>query len=118
MSLQATNETIIKTYGEQFLTLDPGLRRRFTWIFIVAQAKQPILGADFLSAYNVLVDMSIEKLIDENIRLHVDGTNTTNCEIHGVRIIKLMNKVLTDILSKYKCITRVDYQKEYTLHHT
>ncbi|VDO96479.1 unnamed protein product, partial [Schistosoma curassoni] len=56
-SLVAANNTVIKTYGEQSLILDLGLRRRFTWVFIVAEIKQPILGADFLGAYDLLVDI-------------------------------------------------------------
>ncbi|CAH8429170.1 unnamed protein product, partial [Schistosoma margrebowiei] len=36
LSLVAANNTVIKTYGEQSLILDFGLRRRFTWVFIVA----------------------------------------------------------------------------------
>ena len=74
LSLIAANESVIKTYGEQSLILDLGLRRRFTWVFIVAQVKRPILGADFLSAYNLLVDMTNKRLIDVNTRLQVNGT--------------------------------------------
>ena len=47
-SLQAVNNTPIATYGTQLRTLNIGLRRKFQWIFIIADVKTPILGADFL----------------------------------------------------------------------
>ncbi|CAH8500068.1 unnamed protein product [Schistosoma mattheei] len=117
LSLVAANESVIKTYGEQSLILDLGLRRRFTWVFIVAQVKRPILGADFLSAYNLLVDMTKKRLIDANTRLQVEGTPSNDCEIHGVRIMKPANNVFNDILTEYECITKIDYQKECDPHH-
>ncbi|CAH8565955.1 unnamed protein product [Schistosoma margrebowiei] len=112
LSLIAANESVIKTYGEQSLILDLGLRRRFTWVFIVAQVKRPILGADFLSAHNLLVDMTNKRLIDVNTRLQVNGTLSNDNEIHGVRIMKPVNNIFNDILTEYQCITKSDYQTE------
>ena len=48
LTLTAVNDTPIPTFGKRSLTLDLGLRRSFSWIFIVADVQQPILGADFL----------------------------------------------------------------------
>jgi len=47
-NLQAVNDSPIATYGDRLLTVNIGLRRTFQWISIVADVKQPILGADFL----------------------------------------------------------------------
>ena len=51
-SLQAVNNTSIATYGTQLRTLNIGLRCKFQWIFIIADVKTPILGADFLRHYS------------------------------------------------------------------
>lgn len=115
LPLIAANDMVIRTYGEQSFILGLGLRR-FTWVFIVAQVKQLILGADFISTFSLLVDTDRRKLIDQNRRLQVNGTLTTDCEIHGIRIVKPANNLFTDILTKYECITKVDYQKECTAH--
>ena len=48
LNLQAVNDTPIATYGNRLFTINIGLRRNFQWIFIVADVKQPIIGADFL----------------------------------------------------------------------
>ena len=51
LSLQAINNTSIPTFGNHSLTLDLGPRRSFCWVFIIAEVKNPILGADFLHSY-------------------------------------------------------------------
>lgn len=47
------NHSEIAIYGERRLILDLSLRRNFAWIFIVANVTQPILGNDFLHAFNL-----------------------------------------------------------------
>ena len=51
-SLKAVNGSEIATYGVRSLTLYLGLRRTFRWVFVVANVKQPILGADFISVWS------------------------------------------------------------------
>ena len=55
--LQVVNGTNIATYGIRSLTLDLGLRRSFRWTFIIANVKYPILGADTLQKFGLLVDI-------------------------------------------------------------
>ena len=38
--------------------------RTFHWTFVVAEVKLPILGADFLAEYNLLVDLRQRRLVD------------------------------------------------------
>ena len=77
LSLQAVNDSAIATYGDRLLTVNIGLRWTFQWIFIVANVKQPILGADFLRHYNLLVDMAHKRLTDALTNLQVHGVTTT-----------------------------------------
>ena len=58
LNLQAVNDTPRATYGNRLLTINIGLRQNFQWIFIVADVKQPIIGADFLRHYKLLVDIA------------------------------------------------------------
>lgn len=62
IKLFAANGTEIKTFGEKYLTLNIGLRRQFSWKFIIADIKTPLIGADFLSHYDLLVDPKRNKL--------------------------------------------------------
>ena len=43
--------------------MDLGLNRPFQWTFIVAEVSRPLLGADFLRAHNLLVDVAGRSLI-------------------------------------------------------
>ena len=55
LTFQAVNTTFIPTYRTCSLTLDLGLRRSFQWLFIIADVKKAILGADFIQHYKLLV---------------------------------------------------------------
>ena len=78
--LCAANGTIIPTFGSTAITLDLGLRRDFSWNFVIAQISKPIIGADFISHYGLLIDLennlnAIKKqilfLMFETIRQHL-----------------------------------------------
>ena len=73
-ALRAVIGSTIATYGTRSLTLDLGLRRIFHWIFVIADTATPIIGADFLWEYGLLVDMKHSKLMDMTTQLHTKGT--------------------------------------------
>lgn len=60
--LYAANGTPIKTYGLQLHRIDFHLRRPFDFEFIVADVTHPIIGADFLSKFGLLVDLKNRQL--------------------------------------------------------
>lgn len=68
----AANGTPIKTFGWQTEKLNLGLRRDFTWNFLIADVQTIIIGADFLYHYKLLVDISGRALIDK-----ITGLSTT-----------------------------------------
>ncbi|GFT48817.1 transposon Ty3-I Gag-Pol polyprotein [Nephila pilipes] len=74
LQLFAANGTVISTYGQQLVTLDLGLRRVFKWPFIIAAVSQPIIGADFLRHYRLLVDIRHGRLVDSLTKLQAQGT--------------------------------------------
>jgi len=62
--LFAANNSCIKAFGETLLAVDLGLRRRFLWNFCIADVSNPIIGADFLSYYNITVDLRSRRILD------------------------------------------------------
>ncbi|GFW72704.1 retrovirus-related Pol polyprotein from transposon opus [Trichonephila clavipes] len=44
--------------------LNLGLRRPFIWTFIIADVSSPIIGADFLKHFNLLIDLKKKRLVD------------------------------------------------------
>ena len=62
--LVAANHSSINTYGTKSLTLKLAGRFTFTWKFIIADLKYPILGSDFLRNAGLVVDVTGRRLLD------------------------------------------------------
>ena len=77
-SLQSADGRSIPTFGQSHLTLDLGLRDKFSWTFLIADVSTPIIGADFLAAFNFLVDCSSSTLIDKKTKMKVRGQPSNN----------------------------------------
>lgn len=61
--LTAANGSAIKCYGSRKLRFTLG-GRHFSWTFLVAEVKRPLLGADFLRHSGLLVDVRRHRLVD------------------------------------------------------
>ena len=64
MQLQAANSTVIQTFGQRSVAAEFGLAKSFEWSFTIADVSKPILGADFLRHYRLLVDLKCKRLMD------------------------------------------------------
>ena len=72
--LVAANNTTINTYGNCRRVVDVGLKQDYAWTFIVGDVKQPIIGADFLIHYSLLVDLKSRCLRDMRTGLAIPAT--------------------------------------------
>ncbi|CAL9689822.1 unnamed protein product [Knipowitschia caucasica] len=61
--LTSANDTPIRTYGTKAVDVCFG-GQRFTWDFVTADVSFPLLGADFLCAQGLLVDVKNGRLVD------------------------------------------------------
>lgn len=77
-SLSAANGSYINTFGTKLLQVDLGLRRPFTHQFILASVNKPIIGADFLTKFKIIVDLSNKRLTDSETNLSVNALITTS----------------------------------------
>lgn len=114
-TLYAANGTQIKTFGTKTLVLDLNLRRSFKWTFIIADVRQPILGADFLSNYNLLVDVKKKRLVDQITNLNVVASIVKYDNKWTVKTID-QDHPFFDIISKYPDITKPVSFKEPPKH--
>lgn len=71
--LYAANGTPIPTYGTRLIKVNFGLRREMSWPFTIADVTKPIIGADFLQQYGLLVDLKNRLLRDETTSLAAIG---------------------------------------------
>ena len=115
--LFAANNSKIDTFGTKVLNLDLGLRRKFTWSFIIAKISKPILGADFLKHYGLLVDIKNKKLVDGMTKLTAPGDLISVPFLRISTISKsLCSPEVYKILKEYRFITQTASLKECPPH--
>nr|VZI43258.1 unnamed protein product [Spirometra erinaceieuropaei] len=98
LHLQAVNCSPVPTFGSLSLTLNIGLRRSFTWIFVIADVPHAILGSDFLAEFDLLVDCRRAGLLDRTTGLFVRGltpfTAPTNLSVLDTDIASPFRQLL------------------------
>ncbi|GFT24027.1 transposon Ty3-I Gag-Pol polyprotein [Trichonephila clavipes] len=98
-SLFAANNTKIPAYGMIRKELNLGLRRPFIWTFIIADVSSPIIGADFLKHFNLLIDLKKKRLVD------VETSLFTSCVFSNIVQPSILtvdaNISFKNILSEY-----------------
>lgn len=102
--LFAANGSIIDTFGEKRMNLNLGLRREFSWIFVIANVAQPIIRADFLRRFGLLVDIKKKRLIDNTTGLYQVCQKTHDNQFTSVSICSNDNPY-ADILRQFQEIT-------------
>ena len=105
-ALQAVNNTPIATYGTRFLTLDLRIRRTFWWVFMVANVKNSILGADFLRHFSLLVDMRNHHLADGFTQLRVQVVICSTTLPCPAVLPRQAPSVYDEILTEFPTVTR------------
>ena len=117
LNLQAVNNTTIAIYGIRSLTLDLRLRRTFQWAFVVADVKQPIIGADFLKHFGLLVDMRHNQLSDSATQLMVQGISSPTPFPPGISILpKDLNNDFLALLARFPTVTQASFSDTTSKH--
>ncbi|XP_058796250.1 uncharacterized protein LOC131667074 [Phymastichus coffea] len=76
----------IATYSRLVFSLNLGLRREYTWPFIIADIHSAIIDIDFLSHAGLLPDLQNMRLVNYKTSLHMHGQIIVAVE-HSVAII-------------------------------
>ncbi|XP_064479097.1 uncharacterized protein LOC135392311 [Ornithodoros turicata] len=110
--LTAVNNTGIPVFGQKSLTLELGLRRQFTWLFTIASVSQPILGADFLERFGLMVDLARRRLVDSATSLAVHGIGTFASPQFHTEPLSALASPYADILKDFPSLTQpTDWSK-------
>lgn len=116
--LYAANGTPIATYGFAHFNLNIGLRRDYSWRFIVADVTKAIIGIDFLSFYGLIVDCRNQRLVDSTTKLTMTATPApTTKTISSIKTI-VGNSSYLDLLRQYPEITRPAGRERVINHNT
>lgn len=97
--LYAANDTRIKTFGSKRVKLDLGLRRNLEWNFCVSDVPRPIIGADLIAHFGLIVDLKEHKLIDSVTKSNCRG-DVAYSSITNISLID-KNTRYSDILHEY-----------------
>ncbi|BHF81037.1 hypothetical protein SprV_0702416600 [Sparganum proliferum] len=97
------------TFGFRSLSLDIGLRRLFPWIFVVADIPCAIIGADFLAAFDLLVDCRQSRLHDKTTNLTVRGISSSDASRQLAVLDPEPENPFRQLLAKYPSLTRPNF---------
>ena len=115
LPLVAANNTTINTYGNCGRVVDVGLKRDYAWTFIVADVKQPIIGADFPIHYSLLVDLKSRCLRDMRTGLAIPATLSSIKPLSLNRVDTVQNDY-TKLLGQFPELTRPTTKGEPVKH--
>ena len=103
IKLQAANAPSIRTFGERSVQLDLGLAKAFTWKFTIADVSKPIIGADFLRYFGLLVDVGRKRLMDAETFLTVPASY--RCSAVSKLCVLVQTDQYSDILNEFRGVT-------------
>ena len=112
LPLVAANNLTITTYGTSKRIVDVGLKREYSWTFIVADVKQPILGADFLIHHNLLAGRCLR---DMRTGLAIAATLSSIKPLSLNRMDSTRNEY-TELLNQFPDLTRPTMKGETVKH--
>ena len=115
LPLVAANNTNINTYGNSKRVVDVSLKREYPWTFIVADVKQPIIGAYFLIHYNLLVDLRSRCLRDMKTGLAIPASLWSIRPLSLNRVDTVHNEY-TKLLGQFPELTRPTTKGETVKH--
>ena len=115
LPLVAANNSTINAYGNCKRVVDVGLKREYPWTFIVADVQQPIIGADFLIHYNLLVDLRSRCLRDMRTGLAIAASLSSIKPLSLNRVDTVQNEY-TKLLGQFPELTRPTTKGEPVKH--
>ena len=115
LPLVAANNTTINTYGNCKRVVDVILKREFPWTFIVADVKQPIIGADFLIHYNLLVDLRSRCLRDMRTGLAI-AASLSSIRPLSLNVVDTVQNEYSKLLGQFPELTRPTTKGETVKH--
>ena len=111
--LVAANGSNIATYGSRRLNIRLE-NQDYTWPFILADVKTPLLGADFLQANGLLVDLQSKRLVDATsfASSTLRQSNHTSLGLHHVT----SDDPYSHLLEQFPTITRPAFSSKSVRH--
>lgn len=120
-TLVAANGSLIPTYGTRPISFMFG-SQRYQWPFIIAKVARPLLGADFLRANSLLVDLKGKRLIHAETFATTQLTTASLSAPHGrhfgftVLHVETGDNRYTKLLAEFPELTTPTFAKPTVKH--
>ena len=106
--LSSCSEANIAVYGEIFTNIAlPALRRSYSWNFVVADVSMPILGIDFLSHFNIIINCGNSTITDQDTNLSSNVHIVAEGSCQRLQFDIPIPHELKDLFQDYESIVRV-----------
>ena len=106
--LQAVNGSFIHTLDTLLVPIVIS-DRHFSWEFVIADASQPLLGADFLCTNGLMLDLKGHRLIDTKSYVIIPLTQATQVGPHISTVAVEAGGAYSDILRELPSITMPNF---------
>lgn len=126
LALDKVRQSSVTLHAEPFLSLRPMvkyrlpsiLRKEFCWIFLVVELLYPILGADFLSNFNLLVDVRKQRLVDGYTSLSTPACVSTNVLFIMAFLIAAIGNQFHSLLASFPELVDPMFKSVKVMHST
>ena len=105
LTLFATNDSRVFTYGDKRVRLDFGFRRPLEWNFCIAAVPYPTIGAGLLAHFKLVPYLHESRLMDTTTGLSAQGFFKI-ASVSGISVVDRSQSV-AKILAQYPEITAV-----------
>jgi len=108
-SLRAANGSTIKSYGTRNISLHLPIGK-FQWTVVIADVTEPLLGADFLAHFGLLVDVANRRLIQAETyaSMVLRPSSTTS---NGLNSVATFTNKFAKILADFPEITEPNFNR-------
>ena len=104
---------VIQSYGLKTMSLSLD-GRCYPWEFVIANVRQPLLGADFLCTYNLMVDIKGQRLVDTTT-FSTFPLNRATGQALGIHNVYTDN-AFSDLLVQFPEILTPTFSSSWTKH--
>ena len=113
---RAYHNSKIPVFRKKLLAVNLGLRREFRWVFLVAEVTHPLLGADFLTHFKIMVDLNNRCLIDSATHMKVGARTLSYTGPTALTVLDYDQKY-ADLLRQFPSITNLSIQNNASVSH-
>ena len=116
-NLSAANGSLIRTFGSRTVKIRIG-EDRYEWSFVLAAVQRPLIGADFLRHFGLLVDVRNKRLVKTETysSIPLRESDQKNSIPRSLHVIASKVDKYSKLLGEFPSITTPDFKRPTVKH--